>query len=54
MPGFHAFFTVLLLVIFVGIVVWAYSSKRRKDFDEAARLPFQDEQEQTKHHGDRS
>ncbi|MDX1606612.1 MAG: cbb3-type cytochrome c oxidase subunit 3 [Candidatus Competibacterales bacterium] len=37
---FHSWFTVVLLVIFVGIVLWAYSSRRKQDFDEAARLPF--------------
>lgn len=35
--------TLLLLILFIGIVIWAYSSKRRKDFDEAARLPLDDE-----------
>jgi cytochrome c oxidase cbb3-type subunit 4 len=28
------------LVLFVGIWVWAWSSRRRQAFDEAARLPF--------------
>ena len=28
---------------FVGIVVWAYSSRRKRDFDEAARLPLDDD-----------
>ena len=32
--------TVLVLVAFLGIVFWAYSRKRKRDFDEAARLPF--------------
>jgi cytochrome c oxidase cbb3-type subunit 4 len=32
--------TVLSFVAFVGIVFWAYSRKRKRDFDEAARLPF--------------
>ena len=32
--------TVLAFVAFIGIVVWAYSRKRKHDFDEAARLPF--------------
>lgn len=41
---FHSWYTVLLLVIFVAIVIWAYSSKRKKRFDEAANLPFADEQ----------
>jgi cytochrome c oxidase cbb3-type subunit 4 len=32
--------TVLSFVVFLGIVAWAYSRKRKRDFDEAARLPF--------------
>lgn len=35
--------TVLMLVAFLGIVWWAYSSKRKSSFDEAANLPFADE-----------
>jgi cytochrome c oxidase cbb3-type subunit 4 len=35
--------TVLAFVVFVGIVVWAFSRKRKHDFDEAARLPFSGE-----------
>lgn len=41
----HAWWTVLLLVVFVGIVIWAYSGARKKDFDEASRLPLDDEDE---------
>jgi cytochrome c oxidase cbb3-type subunit 4 len=29
--------------VFIGLVFWAYSSKRKKSFDEAANLPFADE-----------
>ena len=36
--------TALLLVAFVGLCFWAYSSKRKKTFDEAANLPFADEE----------
>jgi cytochrome c oxidase cbb3-type subunit 4 len=32
--------TVLSFLVFVGIAVWAYSRHRRRDFDEAANLPF--------------
>ncbi|HSP01053.1 MAG TPA: cbb3-type cytochrome c oxidase subunit 3 [Thioalkalivibrio sp.] len=32
--------TLLLMVLFVGIVVWAYSSRQKKRFDEASKLPF--------------
>ncbi|MEX1166157.1 MAG: cbb3-type cytochrome c oxidase subunit 3 [Hydrogenophaga sp.] len=35
--------TVLSLLAFVGIMVWAWSKKNKPDFDEAARLPFGDE-----------
>jgi len=38
--GWH---TVILLILFVGIVFWAYSKRRKKSFDEAANLPFADE-----------
>lgn len=32
--------TVVMFLLFLGIVFWAYSSKRKRAFDEAARLPF--------------
>jgi cytochrome c oxidase cbb3-type subunit 4 len=32
--------TLLSFVVFIGIMVWAYSSKNSSDFDEAGRLPF--------------
>lgn len=35
--------TVLSLVTFVGIWVWAWSRKNRDRFEEAAQLPFRDE-----------
>jgi cytochrome c oxidase cbb3-type subunit 4 len=35
--------TLLVMVAFVGLLLWAYSSKRKSAFDEAANLPFADE-----------
>ncbi|MDO9625653.1 MAG: cbb3-type cytochrome c oxidase subunit 3 [Pseudomonas sp.] len=35
--------TALVLLSFVCVTLWAYSSKRRATFDEAALLPFADE-----------
>ena len=40
---FHAWWTVVLLITFVGIVIWAFSGKRKKDFEEAARIPLEDD-----------
>jgi len=36
--------TVVLLFAFIGVILWAYSSKRKKSFDEAAQLPFADDE----------
>jgi len=35
--------TVMLLVSFIGLCFWAYSGRRKHEFDEAASLPFADE-----------
>ena len=40
---FHSLWTLLLMALFIGIVVWAYSSKRKKSFEKAARLPLDDD-----------
>ncbi|TDO09821.1 MULTISPECIES: cbb3-type cytochrome oxidase subunit 3 [Halomonas] len=37
---------ILLIIAFVGLTLWAYSKRRKPDFDEAANLPFADEDEQ--------
>jgi len=40
----HSVWTVMLLLLFIGIVVWAWSAKRKPGFEEAARLPLEDEE----------
>ncbi len=35
--------TVLAMIAFLSMFLWAYSSKRKKDFEEAACLPFADD-----------
>ena len=37
--------TVVSLVIFVSIVLWAWSGKRHDDFEAAARVPLEDDVE---------
>jgi len=34
--------TVVSFVVFISIVIWAWSSSRKKEFAEAANLPFAD------------
>lgn len=33
--------TVVAFVIFIGIVIWAWSRRNQAGFEEAARLPFE-------------
>lgn len=35
--------TAVLLVVFIGGSIWAFSAKRKKDFDAASRLPLEDD-----------
>jgi len=35
--------TILAMVAFLGVCVWAWSDKRKQRFDEAANLPFADD-----------
>ena len=37
--------TLICMMTFIGIVIWAYSSRRTQDFEEAAMLPFADEEQ---------
>ena len=39
----HGLWTALLLVTFAAIVGWAWSGRRKRDFDEAARLPLEED-----------
>jgi cytochrome c oxidase cbb3-type subunit IV len=36
--------TAVLIALFVGIAIWAYSKRRKSSFDAAARLPLEDEE----------
>jgi cytochrome c oxidase cbb3-type subunit 4 len=33
----------VVFIAFISVVLWAYSSKRKSNFDEAANLPFADD-----------
>jgi cytochrome c oxidase cbb3-type subunit 4 len=45
-PGtLFGLWTLLLLVVFLGIVAWAFSRKRGKQFEKAGRIPLEEERE---------
>lgn len=37
--------TALSFIAFLGVVLWAYNSKQKARFEEAANIPFVDEDE---------
>ena len=43
--------TVLVLVIFLGVAFWAYSSKRKDEFEQAARMVLDDNDIQVREDG---
>ena len=40
---FHSLWTIAVLAIFIGIIIWAFSKNRKTAFDEASRLPLEDD-----------
>ena len=44
---FQSVWTVVAFVFFVGVVFWAWSGKRKKNFDKAARMALDDDKEVT-------
>jgi len=39
----RSLFTVLAVLMFAGIVWWAYSDRRKQAYEEAAMLPLEDD-----------
>ncbi len=46
---FRGIETALLLVLFIGLVIWVYSKKRKSSFDEAAQMPLNEEDDGVDH-----
>lgn len=44
MNTFLSAWTVVAAVIFFGVTAWAMSGKRKTEFDEAARIPLDDDE----------
>jgi cytochrome c oxidase cbb3-type subunit 4 len=44
----RAVVTLLSFVAFIGVIAWAWSRRNRKRFDEAANLPFADDERSDK------
>ena len=44
MAMFHSIWTAILVVIFLGIVAWAWSGHRKEAFNEASLLPLENDE----------
>lgn len=51
---FRGLMSAVLLLAFIGVIIWAYSKNQKKSFDEAANLPFADETKNAKPNQDAS
>ena len=37
--------TIVVMVVFIGLVIWAWSGKRKQQFDDAANIPFNEDRQ---------
>jgi cytochrome c oxidase cbb3-type subunit 4 len=44
---FHTWWTVVLFITIIGIIAWAWSGKRKETFDAAARMPLDDDDQES-------
>ena len=45
--------TVVFIIVFIGIVWWAFSTRNKQRFEEDARLPFADDDDTPAKQGDK-
>jgi cbb3-type cytochrome oxidase subunit 3 len=43
LAGFTEVAMILFMTVFVAVVVWTFAPRRRRELDEASRLPLDDE-----------
>lgn len=51
LPALKGFWQVWLMLLFVGIVVWALWPGRQREMEENARIPLRDEETANGHQG---
>ncbi|HJX57331.1 MAG: cbb3-type cytochrome c oxidase subunit 3 [Thiobacillus sp.] len=45
--------TIIFIVVFIGIVWWAYSKSNKQRFEDAGKLPFEEEDDTPAKKGDK-
>ena len=41
---FQIVWTIVVMIIFIGIVLWAWSGRRKESFNDAANIPLEEEE----------
>ena len=39
----QSIWTVIAMIVFIGVVIWAYSSRRKSEFEKASRMACDDD-----------
>ena len=42
-PWYHGIMLILMMIAFIGLSIWAWSRKRKKEFHEASLLPLEED-----------
>jgi cytochrome c oxidase cbb3-type subunit 4 len=50
----RAALTIILIIAFLGLVVWAWSSKRKETFDKLSQMPLEEDDGQAPEQDSRS
>jgi cytochrome c oxidase cbb3-type subunit 4 len=50
----RAVLTIILIIAFLGLVIWAWSSKRKDTFDKLSQMPLEEDDGQAPEHDSRS
>lgn len=45
--------TLMVMIAFIGVCLWAYSGKRKEEFTRAAQMPFADDDVPVKNKGEK-
>jgi len=54
MNSIQMLWTIVAFILFIGIVIWAWSSKRNEEFHEAKNLIFEEDDAELSHENNQS
>lgn len=46
-------YSLILIIAFIAIIVWAFSKKRRREFEQGSQIPFEDDKAKMPHNDEK-